>query len=774
MAAEKKLNVPLNILGQELRNAKFQSLSSAPTAAESLFYYNSAAHTPMFYNGTAWIPFDATQATNIPISALAVNPLARANHTGTQLSATISDLAATVQAYTLNQFAIPTANVNFNSYRLLNVATPTTASDGVNKAYVDSISTSGNAATATALQTGRTIAIGGQATGAGVLFDGTQNITLSISTLSVNTVTGTLAVANGGTGVATLTGLVKGNGTSAFTAAVAGTDYVAPSGNVATATTATNLAGGAANSIPYQTAAGATGFLTAVNNAVLVTSGTGVPSLSTTLPTGLTIPDIRSSNAVAVSAAGTNQGTGTVLTADFNVVTTVAVGAGVTLQVPAVAKFVTIINGGTNPLLVYPSSGTAIDSLANNVAITLAVGARLELIANSTTHWYSSLNIALNTSALVGTVANSQLTNSSITIGTTALALGASSTTLAGLTSVSSTSFTGALTGNASTATALATAQTFALGGGGPVTATGISFNGTGGVTLVTAIAANALSISMVNNLQATLNTYQPLLGYTPLNKAGDTATNLLLSADPTTALGAATKQYVDNSVQAGAAGIDPKESVACATTANITLSGTQTIDGYAVAAGQRVLVKNQTTASQNGLYLANASAWTRTTDGSQGELTSGALVFVINGTTQAATQWYLQTPDTITVGTTNLTFVQYGAGSSYTNGNGLSLTGTVFAVVAAPSAGIVVTASGVGIDTTVVARKYSTLFGDGTSTSFVITHGLNTQNVSVTIRNNTTNDIEDAYVTCNSSTQVTIGFGTAPAANGYTATVIG
>lgn len=102
----------------------------------------------------------------------------------------------------------------------------------------------------------------------------------------------------------------------------------------------------------------------------------------------------------------------------------------------------------------------------------------------------------------------------------------------------------------------------------------------------------------------------------------------------------------------------DSKYSVKVATTTDITLSATQTIDGVAVAVGDRVLVKNQTTASANGIYVVAAGAWTRATDADgAGELSSGGLVYVEEGTTQTKTHWVLTNTGTITLGTTGLTF---------------------------------------------------------------------------------------------------------------------
>ena len=102
--------------------------------------------------------------------------------------------------------------------------------------------------------------------------------------------------------------------------------------------------------------------------------------------------------------------------------------------------------------------------------------------------------------------------------------------------------------------------------------------------------------------------------------------------ADPVNAQDAATKNYVDSVAQ----GLDPKQSVKVATTASITISGTQTIDGIAVVAGDRVLVKDQATASQNGIYVVAAGAWTRATDNNTWAEMVSAYVFVEQGTVNA------------------------------------------------------------------------------------------------------------------------------------------
>lgn len=100
------------------------------------------------------------------------------------------------------------------------------------------------------------------------------------------------------------------------------------------------------------------------------------------------------------------------------------------------------------------------------------------------------------------------------------------------------------------------------------------------------------------------------------------------------------------------------KSPVVAATTTNITLSGLQTIDGVTLTAGQRVLVKNQSTAAQNGIWLAQTSAWTRADDMNEdAEVTPGMAVVVSGGTNQADSVWLLSTDGTVTVGTSPMAF---------------------------------------------------------------------------------------------------------------------
>ncbi|MBY8971832.1 MULTISPECIES: phage tail protein [unclassified Pseudomonas] len=131
---------------------------------------------------------------------------------------------------------------------------------------------------------------------------------------------------------------------------------------------------------------------------------------------------------------------------------------------------------------------------------------------------------------------------------------------------------------------------------------------------------------------------------------------NITLKIDPAVVL--ATREYVDQRIMEEVYKLDSKQSVRVATTANIALAGLQAVDGVALVAGDRVLVKNQAGAKDNGLYVVSAGAWARTADAdANAEVTSAMLVSVEQGATLADTRWQLITDGAIALGTTPLTF---------------------------------------------------------------------------------------------------------------------
>lgn len=148
--------------------------------------------------------------------------------------------------------------------------------------------------------------------------------------------------------------------------------------------------------------------------------------------------------------------------------------------------------------------------------------------------------------------------------------------------------------------------------------------------------------------------------------------------ATPTSSADAATKAYVD----AVAEGLDVKASCRLATTADHGLSGLANIDGFTPLVGDRILVKNQTTASQNGIYVAASGSWSRAEDAAQsGEITPGTFVFVEQGTANADSGWVVTTNGTITIGATDIIWTQFSGAGQIDAGIALTKTGNTLDV---------------------------------------------------------------------------------------------
>lgn len=240
--------------------------------------------------------------------------------------------------------------------------------------------------------------------------------------------------------------------------------------------------------------------------------------------------------------------------------------------------------------------------------------------------------------------------------------------------------------------------------------------------------------------------------------------------ADPTAATDAATKQYVDNV----AAGLDWKERVRVASTANIAIASALTngssIDGITVATGDRVLLKDQTTASENGIYTVVASgAASRTSDANTSALVDSMIVGVEQGTVNADKIFQLVT-DNPTLGTTSLVFTAFtGGGTAYVAGGGLteSPAGT-FNVGA--GTGISVNADDVQINTAVVARKFAANCV-ATTNPQSFAHGFGSADVQAKVYESGSQVFPDVTV---DATNVTVDWGGAPTAAQYRVVVQG
>jgi phage-related tail fiber protein len=269
-----------------------------------------------------------------------------------------------------------------------------------------------------------------------------------------------------------------------------------------------------------------------------------------------------------------------------------------------------------------------------------------------------------------------------IPIGGSGAFVDLSSTQTVGGTKTFSSAIVADVTGNAGTATKLATSRTISVSGDADGSA---SFDG----------SANADIAITLDTVNSNVGTYTKVtINAKGLATAGAQASLSDLSsptsdfdfdghkitdlADPTNPQDAATKYYVDSVAQ----GLDPKASCVAASTGNIaTLSGLLTIDGVTLSSGDRVLVKNQTAAENNGIYVASASAWSRSTDMDTWAEVPNAFTFVEGGSTQADSGWVCTSPAGGTLGTTAITFVQFSGAGTYIAGTGLTLTGNEFSI---------------------------------------------------------------------------------------------
>ena len=191
--------------------------------------------------------------------------------------------------------------------------------------------------------------------------------------------------------------------------------------------------------------------------------------------------------------------------------------------------------------------------------------------------------------------------------------------------------------------------------------------------------------------------------------------------ADPTAAQEVATKAYVD----AIASGLDIKASCRLVATSNLpALSGTQTVDGFTTAPGERVLVTAQAVAASNGIYLTSSGTWLRTTDADvSAEVTSGLYTYITEGTANADSGWALTTNDPIILGTTPLVFTQVSGAGQITAGAALTKTGNVLDVAVHGDGSIVVTADSLQLGVIATDAQHGARAG-GTTHAAVIAGG--------------------------------------------------
>jgi hypothetical protein len=493
---------------------------------------------------------------------------------------------------------------------------------------------------------------------------------------------GILNVPSGGTGVATLTGYVKGNGTSAFTATatVPSSDITGLGTMALENSNSVSITGGTIDGVAID------GGVT-INNATI---GAIIPS--TGAFTSLT------SNGVAVeTASSTTTLTNKSISGSTNTLTNIG-NASLT-------NSTITVNGVTIPL---GSSGSITAVLSN--ALTIGTGL-------SGTVYSGLVPVTIAIDSTVATLTGSQtLTNKTLTTpiissisNTGTITLPTTTTTLVGrdttdtLTNKTLTAPVISTISNSGTIT-LPTATTTLVGRDTSDTLTNKTINGSNNT--ISNIANGSLTNSTI-----TIGTTPVSLGGTTLTPAG--LTSVTVTQDPTQALQLATKQYVDAAVS----NTNYHEPVQVASTvaytvtynngssgvgATLTNAGAQAalvVDGVTMTAtdvsnATRILIKNQASGAQNGVYVLTnqgsaSTNWSmvRSTDmdtaGVGADVVApGDIFYVIAGSTQATTSWVQTTQLPITIGTTALVFVQVGGPSGgYTFGTGLDLTGAVVSI---------------------------------------------------------------------------------------------
>ena len=329
-----------------------------------------------------------------------------------------------------------------------------------------------------------------------------------------------------------------------------------------------------------------------------------------------------------------------------------------------------------NPLKIV--KGTEIDTEFNNIATAVAT----KTDNSSATITGGTINGAVigGTSAAAGTFTN-------LTVSTSATIASAA---------ISAGTINGAVIGGSSPLAITGTNITANTGFSGPLTGA-VTGNVTGNLTgNVTGNVTGNITGNVTGNVTAAsgTSTFNNVTISGSLDMDSGTSATITGLASPTNDSDAATKGYVDALAQ----GIDAKASVIAATTANITLSGAQTIDGISIVAGDRVLVKDQSTASNNGIYLCATGSWTRTTDADTYAELVAAFTFVEKGTTNADSGFICTIDAGGTLGSTSITWAQFSGAGQITAGDGLTKTGNTLNVGTASSGRIVVNSDNIDL----------------------------------------------------------------------------
>jgi hypothetical protein len=278
-----------------------------------------------------------------------------------------------------------------------------------------------------------------------------------------------------------------------------------------------------------------------------------------------------------------------------------------------------------------------------------------------------------------------------------------------------------------------------------------ISLIGPAGTPFYASISPNQSGLNITNS---TINS--TTIGATSPSTAAFTAGTV--TAAPTASIDIANKQYVDYY----AAGLSWKAPVTAASTANITtLSGLLTIDTVTLVAGDTVLVKNQTNAADNGIYVVAAGAWTRYVGADVWSEFVGAIVFVVEGS-QSGSAWFCTAQPGGTLGTTANNWSNFSVSSTYTAGTGLTLAGTQFSITPVGTAGTYGAASTVPVFVTNASGQVTSVTNTSIAIANTAVSGLGTMS---------TQNANAVAITGGTINGTTVGASTAAAITGTTIT---
>jgi hypothetical protein len=341
------------------------------------------------------------------------------------------------------------------------------------------------------------------------------------------------------------------------------------------------------------------------------------------------------------------------------------------------------------------TGGTGIDTTVSNNEITYAIDSTVSTLAGTQTLTNKTINASNNT---ITNIANGALANSTVSYGGVSLALGATDATpafdLADATNYPTSSLAGTIT-NAQLAGSIANAK---------LANDGITI-GSADTSLGDTITALAgMTAIAVDNLTLDANTISTTNSNGDMILAPNGTGSVTVPSGYTARAGFGSDSLVNKSyVDSVANGLDVKASVRVATTANLAATynngagtltassnGAISVDGVTLVVNDRVLVKDQSTAAQNGFYKVTtvgsgsaAFVLTRTPDAdAASELTAGAFTFTEEGTANADNGYVLSTNGAISLGTTGITFEQFSGAGQISAGAGLTKTGNTIDVV--------------------------------------------------------------------------------------------